>query len=163
MDSFSKSCCPCGPCIKLSPIESILQYCFATPKPLKARPGLEGCRIAPLCNLFLLGMPFCGPVLFRVIYSQTRRSYYLFFTICLLLVWCTRMLEESRGECTRMLEESRGRVYPNARGKLPWITGICGKNRHRKPQEQFLAARRPRIWTPATFAAINGERSGLAC
>ena len=47
------------------------------------------------------------------------------------------------GECTRMLEESRGRVYPNARGKLPWITGICGKNRHRKPQEQFLAARKP--------------------
>ena len=38
-----------------------------------------------------------------------------------------------------MLEESLGRVYPNARGKLPWITGICGKNRHRKPQERFLA------------------------
>ena len=37
-------------CTKLSPIESLLQYRFATPKPLKARPGPGGCRIAPLCK-----------------------------------------------------------------------------------------------------------------
>ena len=36
-------------CTKLSPIESLLQYRFATPNPLKARPGPEGCRTAPDC------------------------------------------------------------------------------------------------------------------
>ena len=38
------------PHTKLLPIESILQYCFAIPKPLKACPGPGGCRIAPLCK-----------------------------------------------------------------------------------------------------------------
>ena len=69
-------------CEKLSPIESLLQYRFATPKPLKACPGPGRCRTAPLCNPFLV---LCGcllPVLFRLIYPQTRRSYYLFFTTC---------------------------------------------------------------------------------
>ena len=32
----------------LSPIESLLQYRFAMPKPLKARPELEGRKTAPL-------------------------------------------------------------------------------------------------------------------
>ena len=36
------------------------------------------------------------------------------------------MLEESSGESTRMLEEIERGVYPNARGKLPRITGTCG-------------------------------------
>ena len=40
-------------CTKLSPIESLLQYRFATPKPLKARPSPGGCRIACLCALSL--------------------------------------------------------------------------------------------------------------
>ena len=38
------------PCENLSLIESLLQYRFATPNPLKARPGPEGCKTAPLCN-----------------------------------------------------------------------------------------------------------------
>ena len=33
-----------------SPIEPILQYRFATLKTLKARPGPDRCKIAPLCN-----------------------------------------------------------------------------------------------------------------
>ena len=37
-------------CTKLSPIESILQYRFATPKPLKTRPAPDCCETAPLCN-----------------------------------------------------------------------------------------------------------------
>ena len=39
-----------APCTKLSPIESLLQYRFAISKPLKSRPRLEGCKIAPLRN-----------------------------------------------------------------------------------------------------------------
>ena len=39
------------PCENLSLIKSLLQYRFATPNPLKARPGPEGCRTAPLGNL----------------------------------------------------------------------------------------------------------------
>ena len=35
---------------KLLPIESLLQYRFAISKPLKARPGPEDCKTAPLCN-----------------------------------------------------------------------------------------------------------------
>ena len=65
------------PCINLSPIEFLLQYRFATPKPLKACPGLGGCKTVPLCNLFPLGIPFCGPVLIRFICPQASRSYYL--------------------------------------------------------------------------------------
>ena len=42
-------------CVKVSPIESILQYCFATPKPLKSRPGPDGCKTAPLRK------PSCKP------------------------------------------------------------------------------------------------------
>ena len=38
-------------CTKVSPIESILQYHFATPKPLKKRLGSDRCKIAPLCKL----------------------------------------------------------------------------------------------------------------
>ena len=39
-----------------------------------------------LCNMFPLGIPFCGPVLFRLVYSQIRCSYllvlyYLFFLL----------------------------------------------------------------------------------
>ena len=37
-------------CIKISLIESILQYRFAMPKPLKTRPGPDCCETAPLCN-----------------------------------------------------------------------------------------------------------------
>ena len=37
-------------CINISPIESIVQHCFATPKPLKTRPAAEGCTTAPLCK-----------------------------------------------------------------------------------------------------------------
>ena len=51
------------------------------------------------------------------------------FLLVLLLVWCTRMVEESAGECTRIVEELRRGVYPNGRGKLPKITAICGKSR----------------------------------
>ena len=35
-------------CIKLLPIESLLQYRFATPKTLKSRPRPNRCRTAPL-------------------------------------------------------------------------------------------------------------------
>ena len=38
-------------CTKVSPIESLLQYRFATPNPLKARPGPGCCETAPLCKL----------------------------------------------------------------------------------------------------------------
>ena len=44
-------------CTKLSLIESLLQYRFATPKPLKARPGWECCTTARLCRLGHLGFP----------------------------------------------------------------------------------------------------------
>ena len=37
-------------CTKVSLITLILQYRFATPKPLKKSPAPEGCRILPLCN-----------------------------------------------------------------------------------------------------------------
>ena len=37
-------------CTKVSPIESTVQYRFATPKPLKARPWPKGCVTAPLCK-----------------------------------------------------------------------------------------------------------------
>ena len=37
-------------CGKVSPIEPLLQYRFATPKPLKARRSEDRCVIAPLCN-----------------------------------------------------------------------------------------------------------------
>ena len=61
-------------------------------------------------------------------YPQDRRSYYLFFNYLFFnyLYRSTRMLEESSGESTRMLEEIERGVYPNARGKLPRITGTCG-------------------------------------
>ena len=39
-------------CIKVSLITLILQYRFATPKPLKTRPWLKGCEIVPLRNMF---------------------------------------------------------------------------------------------------------------
>ena len=85
----------------------------------------------------VLGLPFAGAVcqphpvvslLFSVSYSQTRRSYYLFFNY-LFFTTCfrvSRMLEELRGGVSRMLEESSGGGIPNARGKLPRITGTCG-------------------------------------
>ena len=50
-------------CTKLSSIESPLQYRFATPKPLKARPGPGGCRIARLCNPLSLALHCVGSVL----------------------------------------------------------------------------------------------------
>ena len=50
-------------CTKLSPIESLLQYRFATPKPLKARPGPGGCRIARLCKPLPLALHCAGSVL----------------------------------------------------------------------------------------------------
>ena len=37
-------------CTKVLPPESLLQYRFATPKPLKTRRGLDRCEIAPLCK-----------------------------------------------------------------------------------------------------------------
>ena len=36
-------------CTKVSPIESLLQYRFATPKPLKTRPATDHCVTALLC------------------------------------------------------------------------------------------------------------------
>ena len=45
------------PCENLSLIESLLQYRFATPNPLKARPGPEGCRTARLCNCVRAEIP----------------------------------------------------------------------------------------------------------
>ena len=51
LDGFPKqNCYPSGPCIKLSPIEPILQHRCATPNPLKTRPGPECCKTAPLRN-----------------------------------------------------------------------------------------------------------------
>ena len=47
-------------CEKLSPIESLLQYRFATPKPLKACPGPGCCRTAPLCKRTLLDSHRCS-------------------------------------------------------------------------------------------------------
>ena len=44
-------------CRKVSPITLVLQYRFATPNSLKPRPGLEGCKIAPLCNLVRVEIP----------------------------------------------------------------------------------------------------------
>ena len=52
----------------------------ATPKPLKAHPGPEGCRTAPLRNLSRWGSdPFRGSVRFGPVDLSTRasRSYYL--------------------------------------------------------------------------------------
>ena len=62
-----------------------------------------------------------------------------------------------------MLEESRGRVYPNAREKLPWITQDLWKKSAREASGVIFSGPEALEWTPATFAAINGERSGLAC
>ena len=39
-----------GRCTKLLPIKSLLQYRFATPKPLPTRPGSEGCTTVPFCK-----------------------------------------------------------------------------------------------------------------
>ena len=50
-------------CTNLSPIESILQYRFATPKPLKARPGPEGMQNRSFVQPFPPDIPFWGPVL----------------------------------------------------------------------------------------------------
>ena len=46
-----------GVLIKVSPIESLLQYRFATSKPLKTRPGSRYCKTAPLCNDRSSGSP----------------------------------------------------------------------------------------------------------
>ena len=37
-------------CIKVSPMKSVLQYRFATPKPLKTRRVSDRCETAPLCK-----------------------------------------------------------------------------------------------------------------
>ena len=39
-------------CIKVSLITLVLQYRFATPKPLKTRPGPDRCKNVPLRNMF---------------------------------------------------------------------------------------------------------------
>ena len=46
-----------GCCIKVSPIESILQYCFATSKPLKTSQVEDRCETAPLCNRVRVEIP----------------------------------------------------------------------------------------------------------
>ena len=55
-------------CIKVSPIEFILQYCFAMPKPLKNRPGTRRCETAPLCKSYLRGIFLLWP------WNQKNRS-----------------------------------------------------------------------------------------
>ena len=102
------------------PIRSRLQYRFATPKPLETRPGPGCCKTAILCNCSSLFVVVFSPVLIRLIYPQTSRSYYLFFTICsLLLVYVGGL-----GEVSRMNVGTLGERVPNEcwcfrRGKLP--------------------------------------------
>ena len=43
-----------------------MQYRFATPKPLKARPGPRGCKTAPLCNRVLVDSHRCSSPLFLI-------------------------------------------------------------------------------------------------
>ena len=72
-------------------------------------------------------MGFWFPVDF--IHSR-RRSYYLFFTTCsLLLVRSTRNSEGLSQESTRNSEELSQGVYPKQRGKLARITQACGNRR----------------------------------
>ena len=52
------------PCRNLAPIESLLQYRFATPKPLETRPGLDRCKTVPLCNCLVVdSLPAVPPFL----------------------------------------------------------------------------------------------------
>ena len=52
---------------KLSLITLILQYRFATPKPLKTRPGPDRCRTVRLCNRPGVDFPARSSSLFRVL------------------------------------------------------------------------------------------------
>ena len=56
-------------------------------------------------------------------------------TICLLYVWSSRIVEESRGESSRIVEKPSRGVFPNSRGKLLRITQACGNR-------QFATLRR---------------------
>ena len=124
-------------CIRVLQNQCVLQYRFATPKPLKTRPGPDRCKTVPFCNPFsprlqgsqiglrrqgsaspLRALDSSGPIrrgtLFTrekgggwaaltcfsveaiseffgvlvswLVFHSSRRSYYLFFTTCSLLL-----------------------------------------------------------------------------
>ena len=82
------------PCANHLLFDSLAQYCFAMPKPLKARPGPRCCRIAPLCKqLFCSGAGWILVDLFTVVAAPTTCS----LTNCLLFVWVSTLDEKSRG------------------------------------------------------------------
>ena len=77
--NFSHGCRSGSRFTNLSPIESLLQYFFATPKPLKARPGPGCCKTAPLYNPSRWGFPFRSGFSLVDFVHRVSRSYYLFF------------------------------------------------------------------------------------
>ena len=85
-------------CIKVLLITFMLQYCFATPKPLKARPGPWGCKIAPLRK------PFCGLVFLfrRLVYSQIQPF------LLLVIFYLSYYLYMCRGESPKIFGGYRG-------------------------------------------------------
>ena len=76
----------------------MLQYYFATSKPLKTRLSPKGCRIAPLRNrssLFVVVFfRFCSGGFIH----SSRRSYYLFCTTCSYYLYGEGFSPKERGE-----------------------------------------------------------------
>ena len=109
---------------KVSPIKSLLQYRFATSNPLKARPGLAGCRIAPLRNLFPLGIPFSGLVLvWLILFTGVVAPTTCSSTTCLNYL---SVVVKARRFWGRIVVKARNGVVVKARGKFPGITAACG-------------------------------------
>ena len=102
-------------CTNLSPIESILQYRFATPKPLKARPGPEGMQNRSFAQPFLVACGCFLPVdLSTEPAAPPTCSYYLF----LLLVCVFGLVEEFGLNVFGLVEESSISCVRFGRGKL---------------------------------------------
>ena len=76
-------------------------------------------------------------------FSQARRSYYLFFTTCsLLLVWVCAFIHGIGARVCAFIHASSERGMRFHPGKLAQITAICG-NFTKMPQERLSAVEAP--------------------
>ena len=94
---------------------------------------------------FQRGIPFWGPVLFRIICSQVRRSYYLFFNyLSYYMYMCPVSAEDVGVECPVTAEISFKKVSRNSVENSPESPVPVDKSRGDnrlgrsvKPQERF--------------------------
>ena len=107
LPSRGAACITAQYCIKVSPIESLLQYRFATSKPLQTRQVSNRCVIASLCNrsslfVWLSSSGFPGGFIHRLV-APTTCSLTTCLTTCLGIVYVRRI--EGR-EVLRMFVEN---------------------------------------------------------